>query len=150
MIVLDDERSAGFIKGVSFGMLASGARILKTLYLVNTGAVGNRMVDISVQSKSTSFEETDLEFLDITETLQTLIVPTVDPIKISHGITFTRSIREWAGLADLRIFDIDFWDDRCGGEALIDSKMICIGPSEIEIESIRLEREVRIFTQQLC
>jgi trafficking protein particle complex subunit 11 len=152
MIVLDDERSAGFIKGVSFGVLASGAHILKTLYLVNTRAAGNRMVDISVQSRSTSSEATDddLETLDVTEILQTLLVPTVNPIEISHGVTHTRSTGEWLGLADLRTFDTDFWDDRCGGEALIDSKMICVGPSEIEIESIRLEREVRVSSQQSC
>ena len=146
MIVLDDERSAGFIKGVSFGVLASGARILKTLYLVNTGAAGNRMVDISVQSRSTSSEATndDLESLDVTEILQTLLVPTMDPIEISHSVTYTRPISEWLGLADLRTFDTSFWDDRCGGEALINSKMIYAGPSDIEIESIRLEREVRL------
>lgn len=94
-IVLDNERSTGFIKGVSFGVLASGVCALKTLYLVNTGAAGNRMVDISVQSRSlTDSEETDgsLEFQDVTETLQTLIVPTVDPIEISHTVTYTRSL----------------------------------------------------------
>jgi trafficking protein particle complex subunit 11 len=133
-------------------VLAPGLRVLKTLYLVNTGAAGHRMVDISVQSRSTDSEEIDesLEFQDVTDTLQTLIVPTVDPIEISHTVTYTRSLSEWPGLADLRTFDTDFCDDRRGGQALIKSKMVCVGPSEIEIESIRLEREVGITTQMLC
>lgn len=129
-------------------MLAPGAQVLKTLYLANTGAAGNRVVDISVQSRSTSSEESDnaLEHPDVTEHLQTLLVPTVDPIEISHTIAYTRPLNEWPGLADLRTFDAEFWDDRCGGGALISSKLVCIGQSEIEIESIRLKREVCIST----
>ena len=132
-------------------MLAPGVHVIKTLYLVNTGAAGNRMVDISVQSRSTNSEAIDdsLEFQDVTETLQTLVVPTVDPIEMSQIVTYMRSLGEWPGLADLRTFDTDFWDDRCSGEALITSKIVCVGPSKIEIESIRLEKEVRISAQQL-
>jgi trafficking protein particle complex subunit 11 len=128
-------------------VLASGARVLKTLYLVNTGATGNRMVDISVQSRSTGSEETEdgLETQDISDTLRTLIVPTVDPIEITHVVTYSRSLNEWPGVADLRTFDTDFWEGRCGSEALIKSKIMCVGPSEIEIESIRMEAEVSII-----
>jgi hypothetical protein len=151
-IVLEDERSTGFIKGVSFGVLASGVRVTKPLYLLNTGAAGNRMVDISVQSRPTGSEETDdsLEFQDVTETLQTLIVPTVDSIEINQTVTYSHSPSEWPGLADLSTFDTGFWDDRFGGEALITSKITCVGPSEIEIESIRLEREVYTSVQCPC
>jgi hypothetical protein len=119
---------------------------------VNTGAAGNRMVDISVQSRPTSSEETDdsLEFQDVTETLQTLIVPAVDSIEIDQTVTYSHSPSEWPGLADLRTFDADFWDDRFGGEALITSKIACVGPSGVEIESIRLEREVCTSVQWLC
>jgi hypothetical protein len=110
------------------------------------------MVDISVQSRPTGSEEIDdsLEFQDVTEILQTLIVPTVDPIESHHTVTYTRSTSEWTGLADLRTFDTDFWDNRHGSEALINSTMLCVGPSAIEIESIRLGREVCVSAQQLC
>lgn len=102
------------------------------------------MIDISIQSRSTDeFDPTqDPETQDVTETLRTLIVPTVYPIKITHDIAFARRPGDWPGLADLRTYDGDFWDDQSGSEALIDTTIECAGPSGIHIESITLERQV--------
>ncbi|KAF5372683.1 hypothetical protein D9615_009870 [Tricholomella constricta] len=94
-IILGDECSTNFIKGVPFGVLAPGVSAVKTLYLVNTGAPGDRVIDISVQSRSTEAEAdpAEPEGQDLTETLSTLVIPTVDPIKVSQTISFTR--RSW-------------------------------------------------------
>lgn len=143
-IIFDEEHSSGFIKGVAFGTLAPGVSVLKTLYLLNTGAVGERMIDISIQSRSTEeFDPAqDPETHDVTETLRTLIVPTVNPMKLTHSIAYMRRPGDCPGLADLRTYNADFWDDQSGSEALIDTTIECAGPSGLHIESITLERQV--------
>ncbi|KAF9460741.1 Gryzun, putative trafficking through golgi-domain-containing protein [Collybia nuda] len=143
IIMLDEKQSSGFIKGVSFGSLAPGVKVLKTLYLLNAGAVGDRMVDLSIQSKSAHEFGTaqDPGTPDMTETLRTLIVPTVNPIKITHNVMYTRPSSERLGLADLRTYDADFWDNGSVNEALVETTIECAGPSGLFIESITLEQQ---------
>lgn len=111
---------------------------------MNTGAVGDRILDISVQSRPTSpgTHTDNTEFQDVTETLRTLVIPTVDPIKVTQTILYMQAAGEWLGLADLKTFDGDFWDNRKTGEALVHSRIECAGPSGIEIESVELVRKV--------
>jgi hypothetical protein len=146
-IILDNESSSGLIKGVAFGVLAPGVSVLKTLYLVNTGAAGDRMLDVSIQSRSTAIPEAltseSSELQDMSETLQTLIVPTVDPIKVTYGVEYRRALGPRAGLADLRTFEGEFWDDGDGGEAMVNARMECVGPWGLEVESIQLQTQVR-------
>lgn len=152
-IMLDDESSPSLIKGVRVGILAPGVSALKTLYLRNTGAGGDRMVDISVQSRYAASEDPspeNVELHDITETLQTLVVPTVDPINVKWGVVYRRSLGERPGPADLRTFEGDFWDDGDGGEAVVDLEMQCVGPWSLEVENIVLERQVRNHESCRC
>src|ERR1700691_4065044 len=91
-IAFDDQRSAVLIKGVSFGVVPPGVDVLKTLYLVNTGAAGDRILDISIQSRtmpkpspsgSTPISPDSQSYpSDTSEALQTLTVPTVNPITV--------------------------------------------------------------------
>jgi hypothetical protein len=146
-IILDEEHSSGFIKGVTFGTLTPGVSVVKKLYLLNSGAVGDRMVDISIQSRSTNdFDATqDLEIQDVTETLRTLTVPTIEPLQVTQSVVYMRRSNKWPGLADLRSYDADFWDDRSGSEALIETTIECAGPLGLHIQSITLERQVRDY-----
>lgn len=146
-ITVDDERSTSLIKDIPIGVLKPGANCVKTLMMSNAGPPGNRVLDVSVRSRSPSdhpeqVEETADDGLqnDTTEILHTLIVPTVEPFKMSQEIVYRRSTSEWPGVADLRTFDGDHWDDR-GGEAIVNVRVGCSGPWPIEIESIVLERE---------
>jgi len=159
-MVVDDERSSSLIKGIRVGVLAPGVSATKTLHLFNTGAGGDRMVDISVQTRTANShqdhgdedeEEGDDDkdddgddqqgsLHDMMEHLKMLIVPTVNPIRTSHDIVYRRSLDPWPGLADLQTFEESFWDVRRGGEALVNVTMSCVGPWGLSIESVVLER----------
>jgi trafficking protein particle complex subunit 11 len=141
------------IKGVAVGRLAPGASAIKILHLVNTGAVGDRMIDISVQSRSTASashveNEDDTVnspgVLDVTDTLRTVSIPTVDPFNFQTNTIYRRPLRQQPGLGDMRTFDKEYWDDSDGGEAFISSVFKCEGPWNLEIESFILSRMVSV------
>lgn len=154
-IVFGGERSTGLIKGVSFGTIASGVTALKTLNLINTGAAGDRTLDISIQSRAISNvaapdtppcspDSTDAhEIADTSEALQTLIIPTVSPIAVSYSVAYRRALTQPHRLAHLNTFGNDYWDDSQGGEALITSRLEVVGPWSLEVQSIKLMRKVR-------
>lgn len=150
-IVFDNERSTGLIKGVSFGVVAPGVNVLKTLYLVNTGAAGDRTLDISIQSRSTakslssSASPDRVSYpSDTSEALQTLTVPTVNPINLSYDVGYKRVLAERPGLANLKTFEGDYWNDGEGGEALVSTRMEVMGPWDLEVLSVKLIRQVNI------
>jgi hypothetical protein len=71
---------------------------LKTLYLKNTGGVGDRVLDISIQSRSPVAQDTS-------EVLRTLFVPTIAPMKVEYGVKYLHARRDVAwidGLAYIR------------------------------------------------
>ncbi|KAJ6631526.1 Gryzun, putative trafficking through golgi-domain-containing protein [Mycena sp. CBHHK59/15] len=142
VIVFDDERSSGLIKGVNFGILQPGVSVVKTLYLISTGAAGDRMVDVSIQSTAVSDHVPESpELQDMTETLQTIVVPTLEAIKANFGVAYRRAVGPQAGIAHLRTFDHDFWDNSDGGEAIVTTQMECAGPWALQVESVTLHRE---------
>ena len=141
-ITVEEESSSSFIKGVSFGTLAPGTSCAKTLYLTSTGGAGDRVLDISVQSRSQQGTDEDPSTEDLTEILQTLVVPTVSAFNVTHDVVYRRSVRDRAGHADLRAFEEDFWDDGYGGEANVNLTLECAGPWNIELENVILERQV--------
>ncbi|KAJ7496837.1 Gryzun, putative trafficking through golgi-domain-containing protein [Mycena latifolia] len=145
VIVLDDERSSSLIKGVGFGVLQPGVSVVKTLYLVSSGPAGDRMVDVSIQSTAPTTAAAHApespELQDMTETLQTLVVPTLEALKAEFGVVYKRAVGARAGVADLRTYDYDFWEDGDGGEALVEARMECVGPWGVEVASVRLLRE---------
>jgi trafficking protein particle complex subunit 11 len=155
-IVLGGEHSSGLIKGVPFGTIAPGINVTKTLYLSSSGAPGNRMVDISIRSQSTTSTTSTTaplesmsegsaapgELADASESLQTLFVPTVEPFTISFGVVYRRALGERYGLADLETFEPTFWDDGEGGEAEIDSKIVFSEPWGLEVVDARLKKQV--------
>lgn len=148
VIVLEEKRSSSLIKGVSFGVLQPGVSIVKTLYLLSSGGAGDRMVDVSIQSTALGDHQSENpELQDITETLQTLVVPTLDAIKVNFGLVYKRALGARAGIADLRTYNHDFWDDADGGEAIVTAQMECTGPWGLEVSSVKLHREVSRSTK---
>lgn len=159
-IVVEDTRSSSLIKGIQLGVLAPGVTIVKTLHLFNTGASGDRMLDISIQSRTViagkheidhaeqEEDEDDDDFDgetssdDSMEHLHMLVIPTTNPFKLSHSVVYRHALGPWPGLANLETFDQTFWDDRRGGEALVTATLSCVGPSSLNIESLSLERQV--------
>ena len=157
-IVVEDTRSSSLIKGIQLGVLAPGVTIVKTLHLFNTGASGDRMIDISIQSRAVISESDhagDLEddgddedfdgetsSQDSMEHLHMIVIPTTNPFKLSHSVVYRHSLDPWPGLANLETFDQTFWDDRRGGQALVTATLSCVGLPSLIIESLRLERQV--------
>ncbi|KAF8911521.1 Gryzun, putative trafficking through golgi-domain-containing protein [Gymnopilus junonius] len=152
-IVVDEERSSSLIKGIHVGVLAPGVSVTKTLHLFSTGAAGDRMVDISVQTRTVSRklegiqeedngknDEQQHHAHDMMEHLKMFTIPTVEPIQVTHDVSYRRSLKSWSGPADLQTFEESFWDDRKGGEALINVLMSCVGPWSLNIESVEFER----------
>lgn len=159
--MVDDARSSSLIKGIELGVLAPGVTIVKTLHLFNTGAGGDRMIDISIQSRTAIADKHDSDQAedqedededndgktsshDSMEHLHMIVVPTTNPFKLTHSVTYRHALDPWPGLANLETFDEGFWDDRRGGEALVTATLSSVGPSSLNIESLRLERRVSI------
>ena len=148
---MDGERSISLIKGINLGVLAPGVSATKTMHLFNTGAGGDRMVDVSIQtSTGTSVAEGDQDEteseegeLDTMEHLQMLVIPTVNPLQVTQTVSYRRNLNSWSGLADLQTFDEDFWDDGRGSEAHVMATMSCVGPWSLRILNVELERQVR-------
>ena len=149
-IILEDEESTSLIRGVRFGVLEPGAETVKTLYLLNTGVVGDRTLDVSIRSQpviqppSSPSPQTPgtASLQDVNETLQTLVVPTTQAIKITSNVTYQRSLQPRPGLADLRTYGNELWEDGVSGEATITSIFRCAASCGLRLESVRFESQV--------
>lgn len=150
-ITLEDEESTSLIRGVKFGVLEPGIETVKTLYLLNTGAVGDRTLDVSVRSQSITRSSSSSVpqppegsgSHDTNETLQTLVIPTTQAIKITSNVAYQRSSRPQTGLVDLRAYGNDLWEDGVSGEAIITSTFQCVGSCGLRLESAQLENQVQ-------
>lgn len=139
------------IRGVKFGILEPGAETVKMLHLLNTGAIGDRTLDVSIRSQSTTQplsspiprapDSTGPH--DINETLQTLVIPTTQAILIASSVAYQRSLQPQTGLADLRAYGNDLWEDGISGEATITSIFECAASCGLRLEGIRLENQVK-------
>lgn len=149
-ISIEDEHSSGLIKGISYGIIHPGVTACKTLHLICTGSAGERMLDISVQSR-TVMPQSEAEpnsSIEMSEVLQTLVVPVVSPFIVSHETTYARCKPSGSGPANLSTFNSEYWDDSEGGRAFVNTTFECTdceGASSILIENIKLNSEVHIF-----
>ncbi|KAF7321602.1 hypothetical protein MKEN_00681300 [Mycena kentingensis (nom. inval.)] len=140
-IRLDDEQSSSLIKGISLGALKPGVSVIKTLYLFSTGGTGDRMVDVSIQSTAVVDKPPeDPELQDMTEMLETVVVPTTEAIEVDFEVSYMRARGRGVGLADLKTYDHQFWDDVEGGEAAVSARMRCAGPWGVEVVNMSLSR----------
>ncbi|EIM80572.1 uncharacterized protein STEHIDRAFT_67962 [Stereum hirsutum FP-91666 SS1] len=155
-IRIDEERSSGLIKGIALGIVPPGVSVLKTLYLHNTGAPGDRILDISIQSRFTPSSLASTpdtvppsplspsdDHRDTTETLETLVIPTTEAMKLSYDVKYmsTGTETRMAGLMDLEAYVDEYWDDRDGGVACVEARMECVGPWSLSVEKVRLVRK---------
>lgn len=166
-MTLDDQQSTSLVKGVHFGIIRPGENAQKTLYLLGSGAEGDRTLDISVQSRTVDEGTEDADTQDeaedstaekppaeITETLRTLTISTVHPFKRSSTVEYSRSLKERVSIADLDAFEPGFWDGGEGGEAAVTMTLECAGPWKVEVQGLKLIKKVahsflRIFSPDL-
>ncbi len=156
-VAMDDQRSTSLLKAVACGVLAPGVSVLKKLYLANTGAPGERVIDISVQSHSTAQPPTSPvspttpasatapSLVDRSETLRTLAVPTVLPIEVEHAVTYRRPAKPQPGLADLMTFEGSQKDEAAAVEAVVTSIVSVVATSGLVVENVVLHRKVCVY-----
>ncbi|KAJ3553164.1 hypothetical protein NM688_g3760 [Phlebia brevispora] len=156
-ISYDRETWTNLIKGVSFGILAPGVSVMKTLYLTSSGAAGDRVIDISVQSRNTaespvttpvSPKSPTTNLSDTGETLRTVVVPTVEPIAVETSVTYSRSRKMQPPLADFSTYDDESWDGATG-EATVVTSWRCLGPHGLHVESVQLVQEPSHYAKVL-
>lgn len=104
--------------------------------------VGEEREDVGSDAEEQELEGEEDGARDTMEHLKLLVVPTVSPLKATSSIAYRRSIDPWAGLADLTTFDDTFWDSRQGGEAHVTFTLTCVGPWDLVIENMELEKKV--------
>lgn len=158
-IIFDDHRSSGLIRGIRFGTIAPGVSATKTLHLVGSGAPGDRMIDISIQSTSvqavfmteggddaehsrSSSSSSAHATVDACEKLQTILIPTSRALSVTYDVVYRRSKNALPALADLSTVEDYVWDDSCGGVATVAARIECSGPCGLMIESLKLHRQV--------
>ncbi|KAG2132301.1 Gryzun, putative trafficking through golgi-domain-containing protein [Suillus bovinus] len=156
-IIFDDQRSSGLIKGIRLGTIAPGVSATKTLYLVGSGAPGDRMLDISIQSTSvqpnsmgqgdddaeprSSRYSSEHATIDSCEKLQTIVIPTSRALTVTYDVAYRRSKNAMPALADLSTVEDDLWDDSYGGVAVVTTRMECVAPCGLVVESLKLHRQ---------
>ncbi|TFK50937.1 hypothetical protein OE88DRAFT_1726063 [Heliocybe sulcata] len=143
-----DEESNSLIKGISFGPLAPGVSVLKTLYLTSTRAAGSRTLDISVQSRSAGSADgsspvspstSSTVVADTNEVLHTQVVPTVDALKIDHNIIYRRSLDHSPGMEDTH--ERDLLSGTNAMQAVVTTRLECVGPWGINVERVMLSQK---------
>lgn len=154
-ITFDDEKSSGLIKGVQFGTVKPGVSVVKTLVLMSSGAPGDRMIDVSVQSSATvpsqaparapSPSETldDTQNHDRGEILRTLLIPTSSAFVVRQDVAYQRCLGPLPAPADLSVFEDVRWMGCVGGEAVVTTVVECAAPCGVEVENVTLRRVVR-------
>ncbi|KAI0827923.1 Gryzun, putative trafficking through golgi-domain-containing protein [Trametes gibbosa] len=152
-IAMDDQRSTSLLKAVACGVLAPGVTVLKRLFLANTGAPGDRVIDISVQSHSTTqppvpptsptspSSPTIPSNVDRSETLRTLTISAMQPVRIEHVVTYRRPRKAQPGSADLETLEEGQRGEPAATEALVTSVLSIAAPSGLVIEGVVLHRE---------
>lgn len=150
-MLVDDQESVSLIKGINFGILAPGATGRKVLKVVNSGSAGERMLDLSIQSRVTEStnDSEGSQSGDICEVLRTIELPVVSAFSVSAQTVYARSQAPLPGPADLLTFEPQYWDNSVGGKALITNVLECVdcvGACAVVIDKIRLVPEVRLHS----
>lgn len=153
-IEVDGQHSTGLIKGVNLGTLSPGMMTCKSLLLVASGPVGDRMIDFSIQSCSLQNDNQDHgdeatpSVQDKCELLQTLIIPTAAPFNVKHEVTYSRrGTVQYEGVS--KMHGSNFWDSHESSNAVVTTILECtdcFGAGNITLDRIELSSKVSSST----
>lgn len=171
-ISIGPHQSNTMIRGISVGSLVlhstsstnsknSNSEITQTLLIKNTGGAGERVVDMSVRTrpkrKRTEAEreiEIDVTMESQTETLKTISIPCVDPLKVSYDVLYRR--RPAATSSSPSFWDVPIDQDAevdlksLEHEAVVWTTICCLGPWSIEVEKVVLKERKRRGVDVSC
>ncbi|EKM81164.1 hypothetical protein AGABI1DRAFT_37866 [Agaricus bisporus var. burnettii JB137-S8] len=140
-ITFEDERSSSLIKGAECGIIRPGESVSKTLELLGSGAPGDRVLDISVQIRVPDDDDQDTQAVNVTEKLQTIIVPTLEAFKVTQDVTYQHNLTKWNTLSDLMSYDEDYEDGGRGMEAMVITDINVAGPWPVYVEHVEFEND---------
>jgi hypothetical protein len=147
-ITIDAEESSSLIKGIVCGVVKPGVAVVKTLHLLSHSAAGDRILDISVQTKvpdsptPVDQENKETRENDVTEKLQTIVVPTVDAFHFTQEVVYQHNLKKWRELTDLLSYDESFVDDERSSEALVVVDVRLAGPWPVFVDHVEYEKTV--------
>ena len=133
-IMVSEERSKALIKGVSFGVVQKGDSVTRTLYLIG-GASGEKMLDMSIQSRASPTHPEPDQIISTNETLRQLKIPVVPPMQYACRTIYLQDPRPLPPLVDLSKFEPDAFEP--AGRALVSVDITCSGPLDIMVHSIQ-------------
>lgn len=139
-ITLEGEESNALIKGVSFGTLQSGGIISKTLYLSSSGSPGNRVLDLSIRTKTVHAKETTHQE-ESCEILQTISILVVRPFVCTSSVAYHRSLGPLRPPMDLALYDRGEFDPWT--KATVMTEISNAGNWNIEVGGISWASKVR-------
>jgi len=171
-IALGDQRSSTLLKGVQLGTLEPGDNVQRKIELFCTRAPGDRVLDVSVQSRSpsapaasstslsASLDTTDApssnatpepeasaeaDTDDVNEDLHTLVVPTVAPLEYDWDVQYHRPPTGQGGALEpgrMELYDPEAFES--DATAVVVLACVAPGPWDVEVEAVRLDRTVRV------
>ncbi|KZV82442.1 hypothetical protein EXIGLDRAFT_843706 [Exidia glandulosa HHB12029] len=154
-IRLGDQKSSALLKGVPCGILGPGEKMRHTLTLSSTRAGGDRVLDISVQSRAVTGDEEEIvaaeadgdESLrledhegakaDTNEMLHTLVVPTIPPFDCSWTVSYARPLQSMREPADMAAYEPDAFESDVAANLMLTCTVP--GPWDVELKSVQLD-----------
>lgn len=104
------------------------------------------MLDISVQTSipedSPFLDEEARHANDVTEKLQTVVVPTAEAFHVTQEVTYQHNLKGWRGLADLGSYEEDYVDEGRCMEVVVATDVAVAESWPVFVEHIELENGV--------
>ena len=138
-ITVDAETSSSIIKQISLGTLQPSSSLTKTIFLRADGHPGDRILDVSIQSRlhptsaSSGATQSDEEARP-NETIRTVTIPCVRPIGVAFGLERHPPKEPVRELLALDAFEEGEFDKE--GEVLLTSRFDLLGAWDLEVESV--------------
>ncbi|SCV68679.1 BQ2448_800 [Microbotryum intermedium] len=159
-ILVDEESSLSFIKGISLGTIAPNGRLRKTVHLDCVGAAGDRLLDLSVRSIASSLNATPSvaevpgapengsmepapSSSNFTELLRSIAISAVDPVHSAFQVLFHQKRKALKPLLDLA--PPDEWN--AASDVTVVGTLHAAGPWDLKVTSLKLVSEVSFAGQ---
>ncbi|SGY32475.1 BQ5605_C002g01369 [Microbotryum silenes-dioicae] len=152
-ILVDEEWSLSFIKGISLGTITPKTRLRKTMHLECVGAAGDRLLDLSVRSIASSLKTAPVAEVpsapdngiiepappsnNFTELLRSIIIPAVDPLRSAFQVMVHQKRKALKPLLDLA--PPSEWD--AASDVTVVGTIHAAGPWDLEMTSLKLVSE---------
>ncbi len=142
-ITFGDQESNALIKGVSFGVVSPGQSVKQHMYLASAGSAGERVLDVSVQTKLVASSSSSTSATaEANETLRTIAIPVVYAFSGTSSVAYHRSPGQLAEHLDLTIYDKEHFTPQT--RAIMTTQITCGSKWDIEIADVAWVSKVHL------